>query len=128
MRRIQVAASAIGARLLRNNVILGWVGNIYKPLKRGTVNIGPGDIVIRNARPVKAGLGTGSSDLIGWVPIEITADMVGKTLAIFCAVEVKTEKGVVREEQQDFIFAVNKAGGVAFVARSPEEVVQQLSH
>lgn len=63
----------------------------------------------------------GGSDLIGWTPIQVTQDMVGKTVAIFTAVEVKTPKGKVTDAQQNFIDQVNKAGGRAGVVRSPDD-------
>lgn len=63
----------------------------------------------------------GGSDLIGWTPIQVTQDMVGKTVAVFTAVEVKTPKGKVTDAQQNFIDQVNKAGGRAGVVRSPDD-------
>lgn len=67
-------------------------------------------------RKQRAGLQVdGSSDLIGF-----TAD--GK----FLAIEVKTETGRVSLEQQRFIDLVNKNGGVAFVARSIQDVRDNL--
>lgn len=60
----------------------------------------------------------GGSDLIGWTSIQITPDMVGKTVAVFTAVEVKTPKGKVTDAQQNFIDQVNKAGGRAGVVHS----------
>ena len=60
----------------------------------------------------------GGSDLIGWTSVTVTPDMVGKTVALFTAVEVKTSKGRVTDAQQNFIDQVNKAGGRAGVVRS----------
>ena len=40
----------------------------------------------------------------------------------FLAVEVKVPKGKVSPHQQEFIDSVNQAGGLAFVARSLEDV------
>ena len=75
-------------------------------------------------RIIEAGLSIkGSSDLIGWTSVTITPDMVGQTVAIYTAIEVKTPKGRVSPEQQHFIDMVNKAGGRAGIARSPEEAV-----
>jgi hypothetical protein len=54
------------------------------------VRLYPGDIVLRKARPVAVGV-PGMSDLIGWTKIQVTPDMVGKEIAMFTAVEVKTE-------------------------------------
>jgi hypothetical protein len=53
--------------------------------------------------------------------------MVGKKFARFTAVEVKTETGRVTPEQQDFISAVNDAGGIAGVIRSEEDAKQLLT-
>lgn len=79
-------------------------------------------------RWVKYGIGNpGGSDLIGWRQTVITPDMVGKYVAIFAAVEVKTEYGRVTEAQQNFIDQVNKAGGIAGVVRSAEDALQLLT-
>lgn len=63
----------------------------------------------------------GGSDLIGWTSVTVTPDMVGKTVALFTAVEVKTPTGRVTPAQQNFIDQVNKAGGRAGVVRSSED-------
>lgn len=118
-RRIQVALSTIGARMFRNNVALGWVGNAVQ-------HLGNGDVLIRNARPLHAGLCEGSSDYIGFNSITITQEMVGARVAVFVACEVKTTTGRVSEAQRNFIAAVKQAGGVAFVARSPEEAINNM--
>lgn len=67
------------------------------------------------------GLCPGSSDLIGWRTITVTPEMVGKPLAQFVAMEVKTAKGRVTPEQQRFLDAVALAGGVAAVVRSADD-------
>lgn len=46
--------------------------------------------------------------------------MVGQTVAVFCALEIK-DKGKATVLQRHFISVVNEAGGVAGVARSVEE-------
>jgi len=61
-------------------------------------------------RFVRFGL-KGSSDILGVLP-------GGRLLAIEC----KSPTGKVRPEQQDFIDRVTKAGGLAFVTKSIEEV------
>lgn len=100
MRAIQLFLSAVGVRVLRNNV---------------------GMLEDRTGQKVRYGLCVGSSDLIGWYPVTITPEMVGKKIAIFTAVEVKTPTGRLTKEQADFLDAVKSAGGIAFVARSVEE-------
>lgn len=44
----------------------------------------------------------------------------------FIGIEVKNEKGVVSDVQKVHIKNINKAGGIAFVARSLEEVIERL--
>ncbi len=66
---------------------------------------------------VNAGLGKGSSDLIGWTPTTITQEMVGKKVAVFTAIEVKvpgarTEPSRIFD-QTLFIEAVKRDGGFA---------------
>lgn len=92
---------------------MGWTGS-HNRTKEGS-------ILIRDARPLHAGLTKGSSDLIGWTTREITPDMVGQKVAVFTAIEVKTEKGRATAEQLNFIAQVRKSGGIAGIARSPEE-------
>lgn len=72
---------------------------------------------------VRFGLCPGSSDLIGWRSVLITPAHVGTTLAVFCAVEVKAPGGThpVTADQRRFLAAVEAAGGIAGVARSPEQ-------
>lgn len=71
-------------------------------------------------RLVRYGLCPGSSDLIGLRQVTITPDMVGQTLAVFAAIEVK-DRAKATPEQERFIAQVQAAGGLAGVARSVEE-------
>ena len=62
--------------------------------------------------------GSGGSDLIGFVPVTVTPDMVGKRLAVFLAVETKREKGGAKTEAQEaFIENIRAFGGLAGFAR-----------
>lgn len=70
---------------------------------------------------IRIGLAPGSPDLIGWKSVSVTADMIGRTVAVFAAVEVKNEKGRLRDDQVTFIELLKKAGAIVGVARSPEE-------
>ena len=113
-------------RLFRQNVGLGWVGKSKRFDRRETVVIEPGDVLVRNARPLHAGLCEGSSDLIGWHAVEVTPDMVGQRVALFTSFEVKTETGRPTPEQLKFLDAVRNAGGIACVARSVEDAERAL--
>ena len=77
--------------------------------------------------PVRYGLQPGSSDLIGWRTVTITPEMVGTTIAVFTSIEVKTATGRLRPEQQQWLDAVQSAGGIAGVARSVEDALNLLS-
>ena len=58
----------------------------------------------------------GISDILGVLPD-------GRALAI----EVKAENGKLTDSQRQFLEAVSGNGGIAFIARSPDEVKAQLS-
>ena len=73
-----------------------------------------------NGQFVTYGLTPGSSDLIGWVPVTITPDMVGRQIAVFTGVEVKTLTGKAQENQKIFRNNVRRAGGIACIANSPK--------
>ena len=118
--RILLTCSRGDTRLFRQNVGQGWAGRL--------VSNQAGRVTLKDARPLIAGLCTGSSDLIGWRSIEVTADMVGRRLAVFAAVEVKSSTGRPTEQQRAFLAAVQDAGGVACVARSVEDAQRALAH
>jgi hypothetical protein len=55
------------------------------------------------------------------------SDVLGQTTdGRFLAVEVKRPSGRVRPEQAAFLGRVRAAGGVGFVARSPDDVWEEL--
>lgn len=81
-----------------------------------------GAIKDRNNRLVRYGLCTGSADLIGWQSVVITPAMVGQRFARFVSIEVKTPSGRLSPEQETWQAAVQKAGGIAVVARSVDDV------
>ena len=74
-----------------------------------------------NERKVRYGLAPGSPDLVGWKTVTITKDMVGKRIAQFLGIEVKTADGRVELEQAAFIEALQKAGGLGGFARSVDQ-------
>jgi hypothetical protein len=101
---IRLALSGAGAVIFRNNV---------------------GQTVTQDGRVIRYGVcNPGGADLIGWVPVVVDESMVGQTLAVFCAVEVKRPGGKVSESQQRFLDAVQRSGGIAGVARSPSEALK----
>lgn len=81
----------------------------------------------KNGQHVTYGLCPGSSDLIGFKSVKITPEMVGQRVAIFVALEVKSEKGRATPEQWNFIDTVATYGGLAGVVRSLDEARQVLN-
>jgi len=73
-------------------------------------------------RIVKVGT-PGQSDAGMVVAVEITADMVGKTIGVAVFPEFKTAKGKQRDRQKDFEAAVRSRGGVYELVRSAEQMV-----
>jgi len=123
---IRVKLSELGIINFRNNTGMGWAGKAQKIRATGNILVQPGDVIVRNARPLHAGLCEGSSDIIGVKTVVITEDMIGQTVGIFVAPEVKTKKGKASAKQEIFMDNINKAGGIAGVVRSPEEAEELL--
>ena len=118
MRTIQLALGRFqNLRLFRNNSGTGWVGK-YRKLN------GSGNVLIEDARPLHAGLCDGSSDLVGWTSLEIKPEHVGKRVAVFTALEIKTDSGRANASQLNFIEQVRAAGGFAGIVRTPEEAAR----
>lgn len=123
---ILLALSSAGATVWRQNVGTGWVGEVHRVSQRGPVMLNPGDVVIRAARPLHAGLCAGSSDIIGIDPQVIGAEHVGQTWGRFLAVEGKSSRGRASSEQQQFIDHIQKHGGISGIARSGAEALALL--
>lgn len=114
VKLVQLALSKLSTvRVFRNNTGMGWQGTVVTQTSES--------IMLRNHRPLHAGLVKGSSDLIGYKTVTITRDMVGQDVAVFVALELKTKTGRISKEQDNFLQAVHDAGGIAGIARSPEE-------
>lgn len=107
-------ASEAGARLFRNNVGQAWTGS--------KIDRASNHVVITDPRPFHGGLTPGSGDLIGWVPVTITPEMVGRTVAVFTSVETKSPKGRARPDQIAWAQAVASAGGLSTIARRDEDL------
>ena len=100
MNKIMIKMSQKGYLIWRNQV------GLFKTLDGRTVNIG-----------IK-----GSSDLMAVKPTVITPEMVGQTLAVFVAVEVKTATGRQSEPQKKWQKAVEKLGVKYILARSENDI------
>ena len=77
----------------------------------GTFEMGSGD----NKRYIRANTQRGISDIMG-------ALKDGRVLAC----EVKSAKGIAHEHQQAFLDKINAAGGLGFIARSVDDVINAL--
>ena len=89
-------------RYFRINAGMGWTGDTQYWQK--------GDLFIRNARPLHAAP-EGWPDLSGWETITITSDMVGQKIAVFSAIEVKSQTGRLTKKQKSFKDLLEKMGG-----------------
>lgn len=122
-RAIWLAAGALaGVILFRLNSGRAWVAaGAPKRLQDGTVCL-PG------GRPIALGLAlangdpvVGQSDLFGWHSIVITPEMVGRRVAVVLSIECKRPKGGrTSDDQRSWIDTIQRAGGIAGVANTPE--------
>lgn len=107
MHMVMLALSEAGCTVWRNNTGQAWHGKVIH--KAGQ------QVTLSDARMQPYGICVGSSDLIGIAPC-------GR----FMAVEVKTATGRVSKEQQTFIDAVRRSGGIAGISRSVDDALQLL--
>lgn len=92
-----------GTRLFRINSGQGWTGEIVQ--HNGEI------LILANPRPLHAAP-SGWPDLCGWQTIVITPDMVGKKLAVFKGIEVKTGKQTLRKKQESLRDIIIEMGGI----------------
>lgn len=116
---ILLGASERGHRLFRQNTGKGWVGKVVG-------GVSADRITLREPRPLVAGLCVGSSDVIGYSPVLITPEMVGQTLGVFVALEVKTPGVRVTPEQKAFLDAARAKGCITGVVYSADEALKLL--
>lgn len=114
-------------KIFRNNVAMAWTGKSAVMNERKQIWVNHGDVIIHQGRPLHAGLCVGSSDLIGFKSIIVTPDMIGRTVAVFTAVEVKSKSGKLSAEQIAFINMVQKSGGIAFMASDENEALRFIN-
>lgn len=106
--------------LMRNN------SGALKDATGRVVRYGLGNISTQQNMRIK------SSDLIGFTEVKITPDMVGKTIAVFTAVEVKDPKWKLSpndkraQSQLAFIDWIKSHGGIAGFCNSVESFKELL--
>lgn len=122
-QEIQIGGMHLKSNLLRNNsgACMDETGRL--------VRYGLGNISKQHTERVK------SSDLIGITSIVVTPEMVGQTLGIFTAVEVKREswkldKKLNKKEQAQFNFIqwVKSMGGFAGFSNNVDNLKEILKH
>jgi hypothetical protein len=124
-KRILLHCGHGNTRLFRQNVGKSWIGDSQYFHHDGLQWINEGDVIVRKARRFNAGF-EGLLDLGGWHTVVVTPEMIGRKLAIYTALEVKTKTGRLRAAQKKFIDLVRAAGGLAGVVRSPEDAEEIL--
>jgi len=112
---VDVECSRRGWRLFRNSQGRAWLGQVTEESmiqgKRGPEKV----IELFGAHMIPYGLGVGTSDRVGWRPLSLPD---GRVIAQFVAIEAKTPAyDKCTEEQRNFLQAVVRAGGAAFIAR-----------
>lgn len=102
------------------NMILNWLEwkGIYawKTKTTGTYSVKRG-CFISGSRLYRKGV----ADVVGLLP-----DKSGCPSGRLLAIEVKTQKGILQENQKTFLKEIESRGGLAFVARSIEDVEEAL--
>lgn len=126
VKELQLRATENGGRLFRNNVALGWVGKSTVIRSKQNAMLMPGDVIIRNARPLHAGLFIGSGDLIGWTVRKITPEMVGQSFAVFTSIECKSKTGKARTEQITWDSNVRISGGISAIVKTQDQYLEAI--
>lgn len=114
--------------LFRLNTGVAWLSGLGP---KGVRKLEDGSVHILQARPISVGFTRpdgkpvkGACDLPGWTEKVVTKDMLGCKVAIFTSIESKrTEGGRVSDDQKNWMAAVQRAGGIAGIANSPEAAV-----
>jgi hypothetical protein len=119
------------SRLFRLNTGRGYISGLGP---KGVTRLTDGSVVVKAARPIALGFGlangepvVGAADLIGWEEVIITEAMIGHKVAIFKSIECKSSTGKGSSEskasadQKNWRDQVNKSGGMAGIASTPEE-------
>lgn len=106
LEEVMLAASEAGHRLWNNN--------------RGSVRMPDGSWLTYGVGP------NGASDLLGLTRRLILPEHIGQTWAVFTAVEGKTGKQTPRKDQEQFLQAIERLGGVATWGTDPDDILKDL--
>lgn len=114
--RVMINESKNGIKLFRNHRGKAWQGKaIFNKRKKIAI--------IENPRFFEFGLYPGAGDLIGWKEVVITPDMVGKKIAVFTSVEVKSLNDRMSPAQNKWHDIVRQSGGISKIAKEQKDGV-----
>lgn len=99
--------------VFRNNTGQAWQGQRVERTIGSRIEVEPGMVILRNARPISFGL-PGSPDIIGVSGGYALGD------------EVKKRTGRQAQIQKNFEQRWNQCGGIYLLSRSPEQAVADL--
>lgn len=117
---IQIQAVSLGCHLMRNN------SGAFQDNSGRLVRFGLGNVSKQHSERIK------SSDLIGFTRVVITPEMVGHTVAIFTAFEIKapsfkiTASDKRARAQLAFIEWIGLSGGIAAMLTSVADLPKVL--
>ncbi|MEO5368507.1 MAG: VRR-NUC domain-containing protein [Magnetococcus sp. DMHC-1] len=105
-------------RLFANPCGTGWQGKI--------ISRTPEYITLQHPRLITFGLCPGSSDVVGFKSVEVSEEMTGTKIAVFTAIEIKTDNDTIKEHQSNFLKIIGNMGGVALIGRDVETVKEHI--
>ena len=116
-QEVQIQARFFNCHLMRNN------SGAFTDNTGRTVRFGLGNVSQKQSDRIK------SSDLIGFTEVVITPEMVGKTVAIFTAIECKKEEWNIDKKldarevaQNNFLHWITTKGGIAHFCNSVDKL------
>lgn len=111
--QIKLLSQEYKLALFSNPVGTGWVGKF--------IGFDGSTALILGGHRISFGLHEGSPDQCGWLPVKITPEMVGKTVAVFVGFEAKDGRNKPELEQVQFIDRLIADGAIAGVCYSGED-------
>lgn len=131
-REIWLRLAQLACRLFRLNTGRAWLSSMGPA---GVVKLVDGSVLIKAPRSIALGFSDvkgdpvkGACDLPGWTTVEITPAMIGRRVAVFTSIECKKSKGGRwSDDQKNWADQVDRAGGIAGFASSPEEATKLIS-
>ena len=114
--QIRLEISKYG-KFFRANVGEAWTGP-------EVVRTEGGGVYIPKAHRFNTGLPNGFSDVFGVVPVFITPEMLSQTIGVAAFLEIKSIRGRVSPEQENFLSVMKAAGCLVGVARNVDQAVK----